>query len=42
MGIAFSIDVKGGEKEVEHDVRGSMSIAINENGGYCWKMLSLM
>ena len=40
MGIPFSIDVKGGEKEkimmtggvFEHDDKGSMSISINDKG----------
>ena len=39
--LPFSIDVKG-EKEKEHDDKGSMSVAINENGGDCWMRLSLM
>ena len=34
-GFPFSIDVKGGEKEKEHDDRGSMSIAINDKAGDC-------
>ena len=33
--VPFAIDVKGGEKELEHDDRGSMSISINDKGGYC-------
>ena len=41
-GVLFAISVKGGEKEKEHDDRGSMSVAINEKGGYCWMRLSLM
>ena len=40
-GIHFVIDVKGGEKEVELDDRGSMSIAINNKGGDCWMKLKL-
>ena len=34
-GVPFSIDVKGGEKEKEHDDKGIMSIAINDKGGDC-------
>ena len=34
-GVPFAIDAKGGEKENEHDDRGSMSVSINEKGGYC-------
>jgi hypothetical protein len=33
----FSIDVKG-EKNLDHDDRGSMSVAINDKGGDCWKI----
>ena len=42
MCIPFAIDVKGEEKEVEPNDRGSMSISINDKGADCWKMLSLM
>ena len=30
--LPFAIDVKGGEKEKEHDDRGSMSVSINDKG----------
>jgi hypothetical protein len=33
----FSIDVKG-ERNQEHYDRGSMSVSINDKGGYCWKI----
>ena len=35
VGVPFAINVKGGEKEKEHDDRGSMSVAINEKGVDC-------
>ena len=33
--LPFTIDVKGGEKENEHDDKGSMSVSINDKGGDC-------
>ena len=33
--LPSSIYVKGGEKENEHDDRGSMSVSINDKGGVC-------
>ena len=33
--LPFSIDVRGGEKEKEHDDRGNMSVSINQKGGNC-------
>jgi hypothetical protein len=33
--IGFMIDVKGGEKDREHDDRGSMSVVINDKEGDC-------
>jgi hypothetical protein len=33
--LPFVIDVKGGEKDQEHNHRGSMSVSINDKGGDC-------
>jgi hypothetical protein len=35
--LPFSIDVKG-ERNLDHDDRGSMSVSINDKGGDCWKI----
>ena len=35
--IPFAIDVKG-KINWDHDDRGSMSVAINDKGGDCWKI----
>jgi hypothetical protein len=35
-------DVKGGEKYHKNDDRGSMSVAINDKGGYFLMVLSFM
>jgi hypothetical protein len=42
--LPVTIDVKGGEKNQKHENRGrnghrgSMSVAMNSKGGYCWKI----
>ena len=40
--VTFSIDFKGGEKYQEYDDSGSMIVSINDKGGYCLMVLSLM